>query len=523
MEVINIQIRQVQPSYLSFMRAFEPHVPTKPSRPWLWPVILDGIPYGIPLTSQDGSAGSAGYLRSGVIPGHGLHLKYMIPIPDKALQPAKPLSEDLKAELKYYENARKYIEAEARILYRLSGLGQMDFFWERNSCDYQELNSVYYNWQPGFDAGLFSYPNEEDRDMPISKNGKAYYTKEQYEQAKYTGNALEYAQRQGYDLVRQGAYYTMREHDSMVFTPAGRWFWNSRGVQGGALEFMMYYEGRNITDAVLTLVNDPEYTQGRPQERPAERQAAPRPAPAPRADAPQYTFTLPGKAQTMKQLFYYLCAERGLEKTVVQEMIRQGRLYQSAYSRPDGKVICNATFVYQNPEGKPVGAYQRGMKDQEGVASYKRDVPGSDKRWGWLLSSPINPAAEVRVFEAAIDAASDASLYAMPSMRDGDWREESVDRLSLEGLNFQPLQNYLAAHPNVRQVTLMLDADEPGRRAAKDFGKRLTAQGYQVSDRLPPHGKDWNNTLCEVRSMEQELRQSATQPTAATPEPVPEI
>ena len=89
--------------------------------------------------------------------------------------------------------------------------------------------------------------------MPISKNGKPYYTKEQYEAARYNSNALEYARSQGYELVRQGAYYTMKEHDSMVFTPQGTWFWNSRGVHGTAQEFQMYYENKTLTEAVLTL------------------------------------------------------------------------------------------------------------------------------------------------------------------------------------------------------------------------------------------------------------------------------
>ena len=88
--------------------------------------------------------------------------------------------------------------------------------------------------------------------MPVSKSGKAYYTKEQYEKAKYNSNAYEYARAQGYDLVQQGSHYTMREHDSMVFAPNGSWFWNSRGVHGSALEFQMYYEGKTIMDAVLT-------------------------------------------------------------------------------------------------------------------------------------------------------------------------------------------------------------------------------------------------------------------------------
>ena len=72
--------------------------------------------------------------------------------------------------------------------------------------------------------------------MPVSKNGKLYYTKEQYEKARYCANALDYARKQGYELVRQSAgYYCLKDHDSMIFTPTGHWFWNSRGLSGGAM------------------------------------------------------------------------------------------------------------------------------------------------------------------------------------------------------------------------------------------------------------------------------------------------
>lgn len=333
--------------------------------------------------------------------------------------------------------------------------------------------------------------------MPVSKNGNAYYTKEQYEMAKYNGNALKYAQSQGYELVPQNGYFKMKEHDSMVFTPTGRWFWNSRGIHGGALEFMIYYEGKTITEAVLTLAGEREHTAAGTLGQTAAQSQEPLPKP----EVPKSEFQLPDKAQDFKRLFGYLCGERGLEKSVVQEMIRQNRLYQSATKTQSGKVLSNATFVYQDPQGNPVGAFQRGMYDREGVAPYKRDTPGSDKHWGWMLASPFNPATEVRVFEAAIDAASDASLYAMPGMYDGDWRQEPVDRLSLEGLGIQPLQSYLLLHPDVRKVTLMLDGDEPGRRAAGQIAERLTSQGYQVEDREPPYGKDWNEVLKATKSM----------------------
>ena len=78
--------------------------------------------------------------------------------------------------------------------------------------------------------------------MATSKNGKNYYTKEQYQYAKFQASALEYALSKGYQLIPKGQYYTMPEHDSMVFAPNGMWYWNSRGLKGKALDFMLHYE-----------------------------------------------------------------------------------------------------------------------------------------------------------------------------------------------------------------------------------------------------------------------------------------
>lgn len=505
--MIQIQIRFLDPSYLSFLRQFEANIPLKETRPWLWPVIVNGIEYGIPCTSHDTAAGQIGYLRC-ANNSSGLYLRYMVPVPPSALQPPRPIGPELAWELKFFEDNRKYIEAEAQILHRLAGNKQMDKFFMKRSCDYAELESVYFNWQPGFDPGLFSYPNEEVAKMPVSKNGKVYYTKEQYEAARYNSNALEYARSQGYDLVRQGAYYTMREHDSMVFTPQGTWFWNSRGIHGTALEFQMYYENKTLTDAVLTLAGERELA--RPAERP---QPAPAPAPAAAPAEPvKTTFRPPARAENFKALFHYLCVDRGLDGDVVKEMIRQNRLYQSTFKTPTGKFLSNAVFVYKDPNGKAVGAFQRGMTAYPGQEPYKRDASGSDKRWGWMLEG-TGTVTQVAVFEGAIDAASDASLSAM---KGGDWK--NIDRLSLEGLSYQPLQNYLSTHPNVRNVTLMLDGDEPGRRAAGEIAQKLRAQGYTVEDKEPPFGKDWNEVLKDVRSMEAEAQELTPTPTLESPE-----
>lgn len=523
--MVPIQLRNIDPSYLRFLRAFDPHVPLKDDRPWLWPVRLSGIDYGIPLTTQDTAAGYIGYIRCGTVPENGLYLRYMIPVPYSALLPARPLSDSLKQELRFYEECRNYIEAEVQILRRLSESKRMDRLFLSHCCDYAELESVYFNWVPGFDAGPFLYPNKEvEQTMPISKNGVAYFTKEQLVKAQSYVNALEYAQQQGYEMIRENHWYRMKDHDSLVFYPDGKFIWNSRGVSGGVLNFMIYYENKTMVDAVLTLAGDEAFLRSRPTtQKPIQKLPTPvTTAPATKtAEDPPKVFRLPSKDENNRKIFYYLCRIRGLEKQVVQEMIRQGLLYQSGYQRPtDKKVLTNVTFVYRDPEGKAVGAFQRGMIDKEGIPPYKRDVSGTDKSWGWLLQGAGTPDT-VAVFEGAIDAASEASLSAM---KDGDvWK--SIDRLSMEGISgkglwIDPLKNYLQTRTRIRKVMLMYDADSAGRAAAAATVKWLQTEYPQleVESRETPFGKDWNEVLTQLRAMEAERLESSP-----SPAPMPEI
>ena len=320
--------------------------------------------------------------------------------------------------------------------------------------------------------------------MPRSKNDKLYYTKAQYKRAKYDSSALEYAQSQGYDLVKKGSYYYLREHDSMVFTRNGRWYWNSRGVHGGAIEFQMYYEGKTLTEAVLTLAGDME----------CGYRPAPRAAPAP--PEPPKEFALPERSRDFRQLFGYLCQTRGLDKAVVMEMLQQKVLYEGI-NRKNGIEFHNAVFVRYDSEGKPVGAFQRGLNTK---VSFRGDVEGSSKKYGWLLKG--DPGADcVCVFEAAIDAASHLCLTG----------NRAADRLSLDGVtredkNPESLENYLALNPQVRSVMLMLDADEAGQRAAASIQRDLTARGYAALIVPPPYGKDYNDTLRYTRAKGRETQ-----------------
>lgn len=305
--------------------------------------------------------------------------------------------------------------------------------------------------------------------MPVRQCKKYYYTKEQYRIAKYACSALEYALQKGYPLIKEGKYYHMEGHDSMIFAPNGMWYWNSHGVQGKALDFMMIYEGKTAREAIL------ELTEGQ-----TVISAPIRPPLPPTQEA---VFALPKKSGSTKRLFAYLCGKRRLKRGVVSELLDRELLYEGIYEAK-GRQYHNAIFVYYNPAEKAVGAFIRGVGD----VPYKREVAGSDKSYGWLLRGTCDAPKVVYVFEAAIDAISQRCLE-----DDAD----EVDRLSLEGLASTPLLNYLSRSPTVTHVVLMLDNDDAGRRATRSIAARLPPQ-ITVHTVLPPQGKDWNEALCII-------------------------
>ena len=57
------------------------------------------------------------------------------------------------------------------------------------------------------------------------------------------------------------------------------------------------------------------------------------------------------------------------------------------------------------------------------------------------------------------------------------------------------LKRYLSEHPNIRFITLRLDNDATGGRAAKALVSILSDR-YEVSVLPPPYGKDYNDYLC---------------------------
>ena len=152
----------------------------------------------------------------------------------------------------------------------------------------------------------------------------------------------------------------------------------------------------------------------------------------------------------------------------------------------------NCVFVGKDEYGVARCAFQRGCQ-----GTFRGDVSGSQKQYGFLISAEDPACDTVEIYEAPIDAMSGATLRQYK--HDMPWR--GVHYLALGGLNHQPIEYFLSQHPHVKTVVLCFDRDEPGRNFAGTVAKKLTEKNLVVVDMPPAVGKDYNEYLLAAKKL----------------------
>ena len=273
----------------------------------------------------------------------------------------------------------------------------------------------------------------------------------------------------GYHVRRVGSYHTTEEMDSLRIKNRRTWFRYSEGKGGDAIDFLQRFEGKSFTEAVDFLLA----WNGRARDSPdlpppvqcKERSTPVEPVP----------FVLPPANVDTRRVTAYL-KKRGIAPAVIRGFVDAGLLYEEENHH-------NCVFVGKNKSGDAVFAAKRGTYDLNG-ASFRAGVPGSDKETGFCLPCD-NAIDRVQVFEAPIDLMSFCTLH----------RDVTRNAVALCGLYEGPLDTYLRENPGIKYIFLCLDADGPGKEAAERMKDKYTRQGYVVSYKPPPRGKDWNEYL----------------------------
>lgn len=286
--------------------------------------------------------------------------------------------------------------------------------------------------------------------------------------------------RTGYTFQRAGSEWHCKEHDSLVVFSDGKgWHWYSRGESGAtAIDWMIKIEGFGFQDAVSELVGNPlnrNYNvldSSTVKQKPKE-------------------LVLPPKANTLRNVFAYLCSTRKITPEVVEWCVKNDILYQDDHN--------NAVFVGKDSSGKPRFATRRGTYSFDGAPAFKKDCIGSSKSYGFVMQGSCE--THIYVFEAAIDAMSHASLGQLKGMAIGrtDYKTawQAHTRLALGGVSDNALKFYLTEHPQIKEISFCLDNDEAGEKAAKEYCEKYSKQGYVTHAYFAPKqvGKDYNEFL----------------------------
>ena len=265
-----------------------------------------------------------------------------------------------------------------------------------------------------------------------------------------------------------GSTYATRIHDSLKISN-GKWFWWSRGIGGrNALDYLTAVEGLRLPEAVQRILG--------------ESPCIP-PPPKPAVPCTKTEFALPPKHADNRRVFAYL-RSRGIDAEIINHCIRHGQLYEDA-------VHHNCVFV-GFAEGKPAYAMLRGTQQGKRFIGEAAD---SDKRFAFAVPVVSSSGATLCVFEGAIDALSYLTLLKQQGQ---DWRKANtlaLGGISGKGVQRSPLAltQYLKAAPHISRIVLCLDNDAPGRAAAAALRELLA--GYEVIDKPPSRGKDYNDLL----------------------------
>lgn len=277
------------------------------------------------------------------------------------------------------------------------------------------------------------------------------------------------------ELVRKSRdEYCTKSHSSLRITPSKNLFhWCSQSKGGrGALEYLLTVEGMSFRSAVM-LLNEMELVPFQQARAAAEESSR------------THDFTLPRPDKNAQAATAYLM-HRGISPKVLRYCLNEGILYQTTRGN-----YRNCVFVGKDEGAVPRSAFQRGCQ-----GTYRGDVTGSQKKYGFLMQAENPDCDTVELYEAPIDAMSGATLRQYTDI--GKWR--SVHYLALGGLNHLPIDYFLQQHPLMKNVVLCFDRDEPGLRFADTVARHLAERGFNVEKRLPTVGKDYNESLIWYKS-----------------------
>ena len=301
-------------------------------------------------------------------------------------------------------------------------------------------------------------------------SGYIYFTDEQKERANSV-DLVDFLQRQGEKLLPSGRDKRLAR-DHSITVRGNRWYDHSAQEGSYAIDLVKRLYNLSFPEAVSLLLGGEPGVEYRQHSKSSESEQ-------------RKPFVLPPAHTDMRRVFAYLIKQRCISREVLSEFAKERLLFEAAEYH-------NAVFVGFDEKGIARHAHK---KSTATGSSFRINVEGSNPAYSFHYISKIPYPHNLFVFEAPIDLLSYISLHPQ------NWKNASY--VALNGVSEQPVLKLLELCPQLQRVTLCLDNDEAGLKAASRIHKTLQQQGFEnVVYDVSAH-KDWNEDLIAVYSQEQ--------------------
>lgn len=293
----------------------------------------------------------------------------------------------------------------------------------------------------------------------------------------------------GYTPVRAGNHYSLKEFDSLIIYNDKSWNrWSGKGNinSGSQIDFLL--EFGNIKTPVEAIKYLLEYGGHDTSQNFDNRSKADDMSKNDRV------LELPPKNDNYRRVYAYLMKTRGISQETVSEFVHRKLIYEDSIHH-------NVVFVGYSPSGDAKYAGMRGTADLYG-RKFKCDVPGNDKNYGVNIVN--KNSSEIVVFESVIDCMSWLDIY-------GGAYKEWPNLLVLGMVEDNPLEQFLKDYEHINSIRFCLDNDEAAKKSLygqkesdgsiKKIGllEKYENKGYRVNVTIPAYGKDFNETLLEMK------------------------
>ncbi|AGX43916.1 DUF3991 and TOPRIM domain-containing protein [Clostridium saccharobutylicum] len=283
----------------------------------------------------------------------------------------------------------------------------------------------------------------------------------------------EFLEREGFSFRKHGNSYECVEHDSLVLNKKGDclWYhWYSRDEKGNIITFVQNnITNGNFRQAVAYILNCNIGSYSIEESYSNEN----------KKNSLGSNFKI-DIGSDMKRLFAYLTTTRGIDKDLVNQLIKQDKIAQDSKN--------NIVFKYMDESGRNVGGELKGTCSSK---SFSGVAKNSDENYGFtIVIGNNNNIKEIKVFEASSDLLSYYQLF-------GNGLKNTI-LLSLGGCTkIKKISTYLRQYENLSLISACVDNDKAGNTSFDNISKEYS--NYEIHDErelLLNNGvKDYNELL----------------------------